>query len=428
LQSRKTKSYSLLRNLVWSTHRWPLLGAVYRGTYRAAANSVARLADRHPQIAGIYARNSYALGTWKAGRSDIDFTVVWREPREQAIEAFHSAYTKVQARFPMLGEVEMIDELHLDGWTKHGFSGLHAQEWKKLAGNHELHSQYDGSESFDRVRQAVAVYRYQFLKYFWEQPQGIAAERAAAKVFRTLGGTSVEKGDSDQSLEKCIFALSRAVKATAARSDDDFVDYDLLIGPVSPLSVMSAAPTPSIAGVRAVMASAADEAQKHVLVDGAFDLAKIKSSYPGAIVWNPTVFRFYLSFVDPLEYFALLRERTICCGEDPLREPFAMTESALRDTICNYAIDMLTYPYRKDLAKLSARDFQNVLYGWYLRTLRYFEEGTLDFNYCTLREYFGDRHSEDVDRFPLLRGIAAELSTHLSVVSPAKQYCNTARP
>lgn len=415
MQSHKSESYLLLRDLVWSTYRWPLLGATYRGIYRAAANSVARLAPRHPKIAGIYARNSYALGTWQAGRSDIDFTVVWREPRQGAIDAFHAAYTKLQARFPMLGEVEMIDEMHLDGWTKHGFSGLHSREWKKLAGNHELQCRYVGSESFDQVRHAVAIYRYQFLKYFWGQPQGMAAERAAAKVVRTLGGTFEENGHSDRLLEKCISALSRAVRATVVRFDDTIVDYDLLIGAVSPRAVMSGAAAPSITGVRAVIASAADEAQKHVLVDDDFDFATIKSLYPAAIVWNPTVFRFYLSFVDPLEYFALLRDRTICHGEDPLREPFAMTEGALRDTICNYAVDMLTYPYRSDVARLSARDFQNVLYGWYLRTLRYFEDGTLDFRYDTLRDYFGSRHSEDVDRFSLLRGIATDLSIHLSV-------------
>jgi hypothetical protein len=415
LQARKIKSHSLLRDFVRFTHRWPVLGAAYRGIYRAAADSVAQLAKRHPQIAGIYVRNSYALGTWEAGRSDIDFTVIWREPQEEEIAAFHSAYTKLQARFRMLGEVEMIDALHLDGWTKYGFSGLHSRDWKKLAGNHELQCQYGGSESLDRVRHGVAVYRYQFLKYFWEQPRGMAAERAAAKVVRTLGGKSVKEDHSDRLLEQCMAALSQAVRATAVPSDDAFVDCDLFIGTASPPATMPCAPAPSLAGVRAVVTSAADGAQKHVLVDDDFDLAIVKSLYPGAIVWNPTVFCFYLSFVDPLEYFALLRERIVCYGEDPFREPLAITESALRGTICNYAVDMLTYPYRKDVATLPAKDFQNILYGWYLRTLRYFEEGTLDFNYCTLREYFRNRHPADQNRFTLLRGIASELSAYLCV-------------
>jgi hypothetical protein len=104
-----------------------------------------------------------------------------------------------------------------------------------------------------------------------------------------------------------------------------------------------------------------------------------------------------------------------------------MSESGLRDAICNYTMDMLTYPYRKALTKLPLTDFQNVLYGWYLRTLRYFEEGTIDFDYSTLREYFGARHSEDLPRFPLLHGIAAELAIHLRDANTAKQCCSLSR-
>ena len=414
-RSRKSAPHSLLRNLVRATHRWPLLGSAYRGIYEAAAGSVAQLAERNSHVAGIYARNSYALGTWEPGRSDIDLTVVWRDPSEGAIARFHSAYAKLQERFPMLGEVEMIDELHLAAWTRHGFSGLHSQEWKKLAGDHDLRSEYDGSEQFDRVRHAIAVYRYQFLKYLWERPRGPAVERAAAKLMRILGRPPMKEASVDQMWEACLRELAAAVKTIAAPVEGPMVDYADLIGRVSVATSQPDAETLSINGLHSVIASAPDAAQKHVLAAGCSDLAKIEAVFPGAIVWDPNVFRFYLCFLDPLEYFSLLRERTVFQGEDPLREAFALTKSALRDSISHYSVEMLTFPYRAGLAGLSDGDFRNFVYGWYLRTLRYFEDGIVDFDYYSLRQHFKNRHSEDVGRFPLLHGIAGELSRHLRV-------------
>jgi hypothetical protein len=85
----------------------------------------------------------------------------------------------------------------------------------------------------------------------------------------------------------------------------------------------------------------------------------------------------------------------------------------LRDSVCHYAVDMLTYPYRSEVEKQSAAEFRNTLYAWYLRTLRYFEDGTFDFQYHTLRSYFGSRFPEDTPRFQLLHSIAGELSAHL---------------
>jgi hypothetical protein len=200
---------------------------------------------------------------------------------------------------------------------------------------------------------------------------------------------------------------------TTAPAKGASVDHAATIGKVlPPISQIDAGALP-MDGLHAVIASAAGAAQKHVIVDDCCDLAKIESLFPGAIVWHPGVFQFYLSFLDPLEYFALLRERTVFYGKDPLREEFALGKSALRDTVCHYSADMLTYPYRAALAGLSDGEFQNIVYGWYLRTLRYFEDGFVDFDYYSLRQYFKNRHPDSLLRFPLLHGIAGDLSNHL---------------
>jgi hypothetical protein len=399
---------------VSATHRWPLLGTIYKEIYRAAADSVAHLAKQNPAIAGIYARNSYALGTWEVGRSDIDLTVVWLQPSQEIIDRFHLDYSKLQKRFPMLGEIEMIDDRHLAAWTRHGIPGLHSRDWKILAGDCKPRCQYNGSERFDRVRHAVAVYRYQFLRQFWKRPRpGHTVQRAAAKLMRVLGQAPPCERNSDRLLALCLKELSRAVGATPWPESGPLVEYKSQLGGLARPSVRRNGQMPSRDGVRAALALLQSSAPRHVLVDAAFDFTKIERDFPGALIWDHAVFRFYLCFVDPLEYFGLLRERIVFQGEDPLREAFLLPEAALRDTVCHYSIDMLTYPYRAGLDTLAAGEFRDLLYGWFLRTLRYFEEGFIDFNYYSLRQYFGNRHSEEVGRFSLLHGIAEELSTHL---------------
>ena len=314
----------------------------------------------------------------------------------------------------MLGEVEMIDDRHLAAWTRHGISGFHSQDWKILAGDAKPHCQYDGSERFDRVRHAVAVYRYQFLRYFWERPRsGQTVQRAAAKLMTTLGHAPPDEGSADRLLATCLKELSGAVRAIPWPTGEPLVEYESLLGELARPSLSRNGHMRSSEGVLAALALVQPSAPQHVLADGEFDVTKIESAFPGALIWDPVVFHFYLCFVDPLEYFGLLRERIVFQGEDPLREVFPLTEVALRDTVCHYSIDMLTYPYRADLNALPAGAFQDLLYGWFLRTLRYFEEGFIDFDYYSLRQYFGNRHSEELSRFSLLHGIAGELSTHL---------------
>jgi hypothetical protein len=417
LRAQKSIGYSLLREAVHSTHRWPILGSTYRAIYHAAANAVKSLAKKTPPIDGLYVRHSYALGTWEPGRSDIDFTVIWSDPQEKAIREFQRAYTKLRNRFPMIGEVEIIDTNHFAAWARYGFTGLHSSQWKKLAGPHRVQRTYSGSEKLDRLRYAASIYRHQFLQYFWDGAPEHVLARVTAKFFNLLGSSANPKGSPDHLLKECLAELSRAVKSLAAPSNGAPNDIVARIGKLKPPRL--AVPSPSVRGVRSVIALLVNPSQKHVFVEGNYDLAQIKSLYPGAILWTGDAFRFFASYVDPLEYFAIVRERVLFHGEDLPRDVISLTEDALREAICHYSTDMLTYPYRGDLAELSDRDFDNILFGWYLRVLRYFEDGMLDYDYRTLRPYIGTRFHHHASRFAKLHAITGEIAAHLSADAPS---------
>ena len=403
---------SIVQTVVQATSHWPVAGSLYRSIYHSAARAVGDLTSREPRLAGIYARNSYALGTWEPGRSDIDLTAIWSGPNPESAASFHAAFATLKKRFPMLGEVEMLDERHLAAWSGYGVPGLESARWKTLGGPHRFQCRYAGNERLDRVRHAVSIYCHQFMPRFWEQPrQEKTLRRLAAKISRQLNEPSAGGGDAGQLLEACLRKLSRAAAEVTPRPEQPLVDYTTLLGPL-PVRPVGTPPQSGDLHLLAAIGHAQGK-PRHVVAHEGFRAAALAARFHGATILSPEVFRFYLCFVDPLEHFTLLRERTIVEGIDPLAEPIPLSHSALRETVCHYAADMLTFPYRAGLDTMPAAQFRHLLYGWFLRTLKYFEDGHFTFEYDRLREHFGARHEESAPRFALVHAIANDLSQHM---------------
>jgi len=402
----------LMRQFVRTSNDWPVVNAAYRSVYRAAAEAAGRLANESRAIAGIYARNSYALGTWVPGVSDIDLTIILRQPTSKVIAEIHLRYDRLRGRFPMLGEVEMLDESHVSAWTSHAVTGLESKRWLKLAGEHRLQSDYSGDERLDRLRHAIGIYRYNLLPHSWQpNPDSTTFLRFAEKLFRQLGKPMPPAANPGAVLTTCLQHLSAEVTSMGVTDDGPALDYVGLIGQAAPPQRKELAANHG--SCVALLGHATDTAPRYRLVQP----VAAPSDFDGArtIPMDVNVFRFYLSFVDPLEYLTLLRERAVFYGVDPLATAFPLSEKAFVDSVKHYAVEMLTCPYRRDLGKMPDRAFRDLLYGWFLRTLRFFEDGKMDFRHESLRLYFGTRHMEPPadERGRLLLKIADELSKYL---------------
>jgi len=399
----------LLRGAVRATHDWPVFKSIYRSRYRAAAAAAGRLRETNPAITGVYARNSYALNTWIPGRSDIDLTVVWRQASRKDVDEFHARYDLLRNRFPMLGEVEMLDENHLEPWTSQGVTGLESKHWVKLSGNHRFRCRYAGDERLDRLRHAVAIYRYNLMPLYWRSmPPDEVLLRFAAKLLRQFD-KPLPTAPRSVLLPACLRELSTQIASLQTGDEGRTLDYAGLLGEIP----SAQRPAEISASSLALFGSALDPAPRYTLVSS--ELEAIAGEWAGTVVMDAKVLEFYLAFVDPLEYLSLLRGRTIFQGVDPLSKPYALSEAAFRGSIRYYAAQMLLFPYSRNIASMSDVQFRDVLYGWFLITLRYFEDGRMDFQYHTLRDYFGSRHAEDEDRFTLLHGIADDLRKHLDL-------------
>jgi predicted nucleotidyltransferase len=134
---------SLLRMAVLKTNaHWPftLLNPM---PYSWAISQFVKACQYFPEIRSVYLRHALVQGQWTPGLSDIDLTVIidWRLARAEEfafLAAFWKRIGRLQRVFPMLGEIEILSEAHLDSWTRFGFEGRGAWNWELLHGEETL--------------------------------------------------------------------------------------------------------------------------------------------------------------------------------------------------------------------------------------------------------------------------------------------------
>jgi hypothetical protein len=219
----------LVRDVVRATHKIPGLKHAYRAIYARAAESAGRLCDANPRVAGVYARNSYALGNFIPGQSDIDLTIVWRDASASGVQDFYTRYAALQARFPMLGEVEMLESRHLTAWTSRAVPGLESSRWMRLGGSLAVQSSYAGNERLDRLRHATSIYRYNLSPLFGTPDGHGIKRRFSAKLFRQLGEEMPRTANDAELMKACMQALSAGARAIAHHPGDP-LDYSRLLG------------------------------------------------------------------------------------------------------------------------------------------------------------------------------------------------------
>jgi hypothetical protein len=380
--------------------------------YRQAEAAAGRLTRANQSVVGIYTRNSYADGTWVPGISDIDLTVVFRNASAPDLDLFHERYDRLRTVFPMLGELELFEERHVTAWTARGYAGGRARHWRRVGGGHRLQVCYRGNERLDRLRHAIAIYRYNLFPLFSHAAKAdLTVQRGVAKLFRLFDKPPPSASDPAQLLAACLRELSDQVASVPVDHQAAPLDYVTLLGDFA--SAGRPADARTSARCTALLGRGDDDIPRYALVSTG--TTELDRELVGTIVMDLPVFRFYLCHVDPLEYLGLLRARTTFRGPDVLATPFPLSRRMLRDAVRHYAVQMLTFPYRRELGAMDAGEFRDLFYGWFLRTLRFFEDGRMEFQYHVLRDYFGSRHLDGggETRTALLLDVADDLAPHL---------------
>jgi hypothetical protein len=190
------KIKDLVRIVVIKTNPcWPF-SSLNRLPYYLAIKSFVRLCKKFPEIKSVYLRHGLIQQNWVSGISDIDLTIVIDskltvEKEFYFLNSFWKNYDQLKKLFPMLGEIDILNEEHIGSWTKFGMQGYESSNWRLVYGTETVKSNYivDPKRlAIDSLNYALTCYLGYFLRKFYkqEQPHYITLKELHRLVFKIL--------------------------------------------------------------------------------------------------------------------------------------------------------------------------------------------------------------------------------------------------
>lgn len=165
--------------------------------YYLAIQAFVQLCKRFPEIRSVYLRHGLLREDWVPAISDIDLSVIIdhrvnMEEELAFLRSFWKSHDTLKKLFPMLNDVNILNEGRVGSVTKFNILGYESNEWRLIYGEEAVESNYIATsarlvaDSFDH---ALLCYLNLFLKRFYEreQPTRLVAQemhRLTSKILR----------------------------------------------------------------------------------------------------------------------------------------------------------------------------------------------------------------------------------------------------
>lgn len=197
-----TAARDLVRTLVLKTNpywpftrcnHWPYAGALY---------AFVRAVRTRPEIQSIYLRLQ-PQRAWIPGLSDIDLTLVLQggmslEREYDTLQSFWKTFVRLKRVFPMLGEVEILDEGEVSTWLTWTISDPQGPAWTVLHGRPNHHVLSIRSPHWRRrALNSALVYLTLLPRCFAQRDSSLSRQdilRRVSKIMRLLEPILVEAG------------------------------------------------------------------------------------------------------------------------------------------------------------------------------------------------------------------------------------------
>jgi hypothetical protein len=407
---------AILQKIVLGVNRLPFGTKLTRIPYGLALWAVTRLVKKHPAAIAVFARNSYALGTWVPGRSDIDLTLVLAagsslDDELATARGFRNAYAALQRWFPMLGEIEFISAAHLDAWSRYSITGYEARFWLPVFGDIPARSLHEGESAqllLDRLNHAISIYVHQMSPVVQSASRSVL-RRYTQKIMKYLDAPAEEYADhffdemSRIELQVCVVQeLCVRVGKLAPKIDNNPLNLESLFGrPLHAVVENATLPgySPGLDNIDTetigVLQSTNDPQIVYFVLEDEFKPGQLGSCIANAFeagfgsprVMPSELFLHYLRYVDPLECLGFLRKRTLLSGRDPLAAATLCSRAAFDRAMRDHSVFTLNFPYRSTLEQASDPEYRGLLLGWVALLARYFAEGVIEFDFDKILSY-----------------------------------------
>ena len=168
------KIRDIVRTAVIKTNPcWPF-SSLNRMPYYLAIQVFVQLCKRFREIKSVYLRHGLTEENWIPALSDIDLAVIIEsklkiEEEFSFLNAFWNHHDRMKKLFPMLGEIEILNDEHIKSWTQFDIPGYKSMSWKLLYGTETAKSQFPANRqrlTVDSFNYALRFYLGYFLDRF----------------------------------------------------------------------------------------------------------------------------------------------------------------------------------------------------------------------------------------------------------------------
>lgn len=379
------KLRDVVRTAVLATNPYWPFSTVNRYPYQVAVKALARLCAQHRHIKSVYLRSGLVERDWVPGISDIDCTVVVDsnlsiDHQSVFLRRFWRQFTALKRVFPMLGEVDVLDDRTIASWSRFGLPGYSMPNWRLVHGLESVkptHSAETGQLYRDCVNYSLNYYHWYFRGYFAQtfygqaEPDYLLAsdlQRLASKISRSLAhGQSLPAqearhlaGQTQQEVSAAVFkAMEKATAATetiaplsAARANAAWAANFQSHPPLRSQSLDAALFTPWRDVIESVFQDFRDRV--YVVLKDGLDVSSVaacarglKDAFaPNAVVMlmSHSTFTYMVHYYEPFEYLNLLRHRKLAFGVDLLPQIAPPNRQACCEFLLGQAPNLLVYP------------------------------------------------------------------------------------
>jgi len=192
--------------VVKTNDHWPF-SRLNRIPYHLAIGALLQLCKNFPQIRSVYLRHGLLEDDWVPAISDIDLTLVIRgqlPPEEEFsfLQSFWQAHDRLKKLFPMLRDIDILDEEHVGSWTRFTIRGYESSRWRLLYGVQTVESEYVPAPmriTVDALNYGLLFYLDCFLpKFYTEERENSVYLHELQRLTRKLSRLAHYSTSSDR--------------------------------------------------------------------------------------------------------------------------------------------------------------------------------------------------------------------------------------
>jgi len=289
---------------------------------------------------------------WVPAISDIDLTIIidsnlMPEGSFNFLKSFWEKFERLKKIFPVLGEVDILDESEIESWTRFTIRGYEARNWKLLYGEKTVKSSYKSDQnmiSVDSLNYAITNYLEYFIPKFFSKgiPDIIVSaelSRLASKIVKYAASNNKvrkNKTGSDRRAELLYSVMKglepsvRNIKISAFSEEKNFKQDTLLTDvnteefkseyqeiDLSKLESCRDKIDAFIISYTTRFIILKDGIKDDEIIDCIETIQKVFSKQNiKPIILNFAIFEYYLKIYNPFIYSQLLDGRKVLFGED----------------------------------------------------------------------------------------------------------------